>query len=405
MILGGLGSGKTSGAAYAFLDHCLRNGWRPEYGEDQPISMVLSTTIGVLRDSAARELRRITPPSAIISERVSPWEWTLCNGHKITFKAIRSATGLSASGVWLDEAHFLRSKDVFIDIQARVRDPLSRTRLLLVSGVPERGWLSDVFEGTDGDPERCIVYSDTTANKYLDPSIVAQIRRSVSATEADKYIKGQWIKPNGTVFHAYDPAQNLTDDRADPSMPVILGLDIGDQSAVVFGQTRKRQFSDQHGRPYLDDELVIVDQLLPRDVSCRDACRQAAGRGWRLGPRSAICVDPTLRRDELDAIKSELPGLKIVKRSRKGRLDDVEEGYAAVNRAFKDADGNVRLRISRSIGSQDGLITAIPKLRRTPGGRVHAQDKYDHSTDALRYLVQHTLPVRRGGHRVTPRAR
>ena len=405
VILGGLGSGKTAGAAFCFLQHCLTNGWSPEYGEDQPVSMVLSTTVSVLRDSAARELRRITPPEILLSERSNPWSWTLQNGHKIVFKAVRSATGISASAVWLDEAHLLRSKDVFIDIQARVRDPRAASRLLVVSGVPERGWLSDVFEGSDGDPERCIVYSDTEDNVYLDPSVVAQIRKSVSATEADKYIKGRWIKPPGVVFHAYDPGANLTDLRGDPSAPVDLALDVGDQAVVLFGQLRRATFRDSRGVAYQDDALTIVDQILPRGVSCREACREAARRGWHFGPRSAIAVDPTIRRDELDGIRAELPGLKIVKRSRRGRADDVEAGYAAVNRALRDADGNVRLQITRSLGSSGGLLAALPKLRRSPSGKVHAQDKLDHPTDALRYLVQHSLPLRSGGHKVRARAR
>lgn len=61
VLLGGLGSGKTQGGALAFLLHCLRNNHTPDYGRGNPISMVVSSTVSVLRDSALQALESCAP--------------------------------------------------------------------------------------------------------------------------------------------------------------------------------------------------------------------------------------------------------------------------------------------------------------------------------------------------------
>ena len=145
VILGQWRSGKTRGAALAFFANCLANPWRAEYGEDKPFSIVIGFTHKILVDSAYRELKAIIPRELILKERKSPsMEMDLANGHTIKFRTAKgNIEGASACGVWVDEAHRLPSADVYRNYQMRASDVRAAQNVVIVSGLPERGWLEE----------------------------------------------------------------------------------------------------------------------------------------------------------------------------------------------------------------------------------------------------------------------
>ena len=379
-VFGGWRSGKTRGCALKFFANCVANPWRPDYGEDHPFSLVIGWTHKVLVDSAYREIKAVIPRAAILG----------------------AVEGASACGVWLDEAHLLPDESAYLNYQMRASDALGRRFLVLVSGLPESGWLQDTFDRSEhhADPSRATLFCRTADNHYNPPHVVAQFRSSVSRQTAIKYLEGRWMPREGVIYYEYDPRVHITDDQGDRAQHVHIGVDIGSKGAVVFFQERPRMIAGN-----LTMCLHVVDELLPEQASTEVAMRQVMARGWRLDPqRSLICVDPTTRRDEFDSIRRVMGDqIRIIRKDRGDSAEQVEYGIDCVNAALRDANGHVRLTMASSLPTlQRSLRTAIPRYHRR-NGRPVRDDIIDHVLDAWRYPVVHLLPIKRRGHEVSDR--
>lgn len=415
-IVGGYGSGKTMGAALTFIANCLLNPWEPKYGGDRPQSMVVGLTRGVMRDSSQKALRSLLPPGFIQSEHKQDNVWVLINGHEILFKTAEGAIeGNNLVALWLDEAHRLKS-EAWANLQSRVREPRARQRLILISGLPEFGWLQDTFGRPDHyrDSQRCIVHCSTLDNVNLDPAIVAQLRSSVGATEADAYLLGKWRTAQDAVFYNYEPARNVVRDVGDRNAPTHLTLDVGNRGAVLFFQVRQKRLRHKvHGQwvESTGPALHFVDELLPENVSTEEACRLAAARGWRILSEdqarrasaqgrtveaSYVFMDPRSNIDQIEAVRRVFGNVRVIRKQRGQPGYDVDEGHRAMNAAFCDADGNVRLTLSDQLPTEKrSLRTSLPKIRRRPDGDGQIKDNItDHVGDAARYPVVHLLPLR-----------
>jgi len=403
---GGWGSGKTRGSILAFLANCIRNPWTPAYGDDRPFSLIVAPTHKVLKDSAYREFRAVCPKEIILREWKSPdWEILLANGHVIKMRTVRgSLEGASAVSILVDEIHMVPDEKVWLNYQARARDPRASNRMVIASGLPESGWLQTVFDGHEDDSNRMTVFMSSTENSYLPREVVEQFRRSAPGKAAQKYIDGKWMTSDDRVYYEFDPTKHLIDRPGDKNQFVHIGMDIGDQSVAVFAQETRVQCKDEYGRMTNQRGIHIVDEFKLLHKSTEAVCRAIRDRGWKIDNQSCLLVDPTIRRDEIDAIRKVFPRINMIRKSRKGNAMKTEPGHSAVNAALCDADGNIRLTFDknspRDVGS---LYHSILNFKRGKYGTPVRNDRVDHFNDALRYIVAHFLPVMRSGHQVMPR--
>lgn len=416
-IVGGYGSGKTMGAAIAFIANCLLNPYDSTvHLSDRPQSMVVGLTRGVMRDSAQKALRQLLPRGFIQEERKAENIWVLINGHEVLFKTAAGAIeGNNLCALWLDEAHQLEP-ELWANLQARVRDPRARQLLILVSGLPEFGWLQDAFGKQEhyADPERCIIHCSTLDNHNLPPQVVAQLRSSVGASEADAYLHGKWRQAQDAVFYGFAPARNVIRDVGDKHATTHLTLDVGNRGAILLFQIRQKRFKNLVNGQWVEKlgpALHFVDELLPENISTEEACRIAKGRGWairnedqaraasasgRTVEPSYVFMDPRSNIDQMEAVRRTFGNVRVIVKRRGMQGYDVDEGHRAVNAAFADVDGNVRLTISDQLPQEKrSLRTSLPKVRRRADGDGMIKDNLtDHVADALRYPVVHLLPLR-----------
>lgn len=410
-IFGGWRSGKTRGCALAFLANCIANPYREEYGEDRPFSIVIGLTHKVLVDSAYRELKAVIPKKMIWHEvKGASWELTLTNGHIIKFRtAAGTIEGASACGVWLDEAHLLPNEEMYLNYQMRASDALGKRFLVLVSGLPESGWLQDTFDRPEhaSDPARLTLFCRTADNHYNPPHLITQFRSSVSKKTAIKYLEGRWMPKEGVIYYEWTPTKyehggHLWDYAGLRSEPVHMSVDIGEQGAVLFFQEvrrRCRRFNVQTGLTEITEDLGlhVVDEILPDNASVETSMREAKARGWLVHPdRSIIFVDPTTRPDEFESIRRVFGDqIQIMKKFRGDKAEKVEYGHDCVNAALRDVDGNVRLTCYSGLPRmQRSLLTVINRYHRGPNGKPVRDDKVDHVLDCFRYPVAHFMPLR-----------
>lgn len=390
-LLGGWGAGKTDGAARMFVKRVLGNGWRPDYGDKQPISYVCAPTWRIMRQTTMPALEAVFPKEAIKTKRKSPvHEWELVNGHKILFVSAESEVeGFSACVGWIDEIQhngYWNNPRKVPNLTARIRDPKSTTRSMILSGLPESGPVRDTFDRPD-DPSCHIVLTGTRDNVYLDDETIANLLATCPAGYEDSFIGGNWLMPIGAIYSQYDTEKNLTNRRGNENAVTHIGMDVGNGGAMIFGQDNLVQLHDGQKGAGLD----IVDEMLTADLSVEEMClRVKAELPWKIIPgQSVICTDPNLDRDEKRAIKRVFGDVRIVRCERADDAFPVETGIRWMQRGLRDAHQDTRLRFWSGLsGTQYGILDGIQRYRRNEyTGRPIKDNLRDHALDAARYLV------------------
>lgn len=188
------------------------------------------------------------------------------------------------------------------------------------------------------------------------------------------------MSPPDAVFSQWSSSTHLVDRIGNPTKSVHLGIDVGNRGAVVFAQREP------------DGSVLIVDEMITNDESVEGMCwRIQHDYRWMISrTESLIAVDPTIRRDELNAIRSAFPQVRIVKRERGHELFPVETGVRILQTSLKDAHGDTHLFFTRALSThKHGVVDAIQTARRrTITQSVVKDNSRDHAMDALRYVVQ-----------------
>jgi hypothetical protein len=408
-LLGGYGSSKTTSAAIGVLCHALRSPWRPVYGEAHPTIVVLGPSENVIRESSHRAFKQICPPVLIRREWSSSGQRRILldSGVEILFRTWGGEfEGLTALGLWLDEAH-LANEDDFKNYAGRLRDPHYRSKALWITGLPEFGWLHEKFGPEASYPNAEVIHASTLDNQYLLPEDIEAIRSAIPASQVDTYLHGDWSKPQNAVYYEWDPGLHLNPWPGDREAPVHVSVDVGERAAALWWQETKRVFRKTAGGVETRETrgLHVVDELLPERSSAAQIMRLVRARGWRLHPGwSRIYVDPATDRDELEAIAAAAPGCIVVKKYRGDDAYRVDEGIRCVNAALRDADGWIKLTVFAGLPrTKRSLIPSIPRIRRKDHDptKVHKDNATDHvALDAFRYPVADLLPLKGSGVRI-----
>lgn len=395
VILGAYGSGKSQAGALCLLHRAFETGYTEDYLDDNPTSLIIGPTAKVLKDSSYRSVKTVCPPELIRKEWVSPGEWRILldNGHMLLFRSWSgSIEGLNVAGtIWLDECHLLDDAHAFTNFVARGRDPKARQLpLVVLTGIPVFGWLREYWGPGNNYPDCDVFHASTFDNHYLKPEVIARIKASCSAKDAETYLMGKWAHLEGALFFEFDPEANITQKSGDPAKPCHLAIDPGERGAVLWAQ--------QHE----DQSIHIVDEYLPNSLSIATIMDEVRARKWRLHPSvSRVYVDPTTGRDVLNLIEKSVPqGVAVIRRSQKAdERRAVEYGVRCVNSALRDGAGKIKLTIYAGLPrTERSLITALNVMRRDErSGHVHKDNKTDHIADCLRYLVTDLLPLKDSG--------
>lgn len=410
-------SGKTRGGALKILQIAAENPWREAYRSDFPTSVVITETTKVIRDSAYRELMQLIPQELVLKKWTSPSNWRvrLVNGHDIVFRPWSgSLEGLSAIAVWIDEAHKLTGPEgpekLWNNFTMRATDPRAKRRVTIATGLPEYGYLSEIFDRPD-TPDRQTFLCSLRDNFYLNDDVIRMLRSSTTPEDATVLIDGRWRKPPTVVYYGFGDI-NLVEHPGDPKQPADLSIDLGEKGAILVTQRISLTCTDSKGAPYRSAGILVVDEILPEQKSVKDALRDfLRDRPWSVTTSgSKIYVDPKADRDELASIRDILGagregGPRLVKQRADQSGYSVEYGVRCVNSAFRDYDGNHRLYIFRGLPrSARSLVPSLRMHKRKANGSPYRDNVVDHILDCLRYVVADQLPLREGNRVIINRA-
>ncbi len=382
-VLGGWGSAKTYGVGMAFALAALQFGWHPGYGRKHPQAIVVSPNLRMARKNQLDLIDSLLP-QGLVKQRWSMPEprLLLANGLEITaISADANYEGESLVACWIDEIQheiYASNPERYTNFIARLRDPLTKQKhtRMFVSGLPTSGWVRDTFENTKNDPTMNTRLWSSQQNTQLSAGIFEQIKKATPGGETT-FLDAKWQAIPGALFPQFNDSRNILFEEINPRAPVSVGIDIGNHAAIVIGQRRP------------GGGLHIVDEVLGEGLSMEEMVYRLKQKGLLIQPgKSEIYVDPTLRRDEINAIRKHFSGVHLLQRERSDEYHDVWAGIRVVQSALRSAAGTTTLTFAASLkANKRGVIEAMQRLRVNPRtGSIVVDDQRDHAADALRYL-------------------
>jgi len=330
-------------------------------------------------------------------------EIEFCNGARIisvTWGDQRWAKfrSLKLSGLLIEE---LTENDDdfeagFKILKARLRRiPGIRQNFLIAAtnpGEPDSFWYRYFIEGSLSSPSRFVFYSNTTDNFHLNPIYIEQLKRDLSALEAERYLEGKWISIGGKgIYHAYAEDRNLirspwVPDQTQP-LRITFDFNVADgkpASAAVFQFIRG--YWHFYGESIIDGANWCLDNL-----------DDLQARGYFDGfQKFLIYGDASGRAKSSNSLYSNYDLITgwFTQRKMNCSLEvpranpPLVTRWTTVNAACQNAKQEVRLYIHDSCPV---LNTGMKLVRKKEGTAIEDDSKrYQHVTTALGYAVWYT---------------
>lgn len=408
-LIGGYGSGKTTGGACAFFLLCLQNPGCE--------GLIVAPTYSMLVNVTLPAFERVASDFVVDSNKVEGW-YRLCNGVKVGYASGDRPTSIEGRNVaiaWADEAPLLKQA-VWRVLAGRLRSQAPRVQGIL-TGTPIAGtWVQSELDG--GKPDRAMVRATSFDNPFVDPSWASSQLDTYSEQEARAYVYGQWTTRTGLIYPEFARDAHLVHGfTPDPKLPVIGGVDFGFRwPAVIYMQKLTKQL--RIGERLLPaGSLVVFDEDLVENISTerlgqRIAQRYPADGALQVG---RLYVDPAGSSHSNSA--SEHGGISDVEALRIGLRDNgldpkvdwlamkgnahlrsIHTGLEQVRSMLRSARGDVRLYFDAKLAtahenSARGIVRAFEIYSWRRGQQLPQKgeraEQADHIQDALRYVVRH----------------
>lgn len=339
-------------------------------------------------------LKALLPPSLVSRKEEVDLKVTLVNGSQILLRGAENEAGLRGLGisfVVLDEAAFMAST-VFSDV---VRPALSDHRgraLFIATPSPDWNWFHDLAVDIRGRPGWSYREFTTLEGGNVPLDEVDAARSDMDPRTFRREYEAKWESMAGRVYYAFDPRMHavpLPPLSLDPPDVLHVGIDFNvDPMSAAIGVKRGGQVhvisevSVRNG-----NTQMLADTLRARFPSHPIVCYPDPTGASRKTAAAAGDTDHAILRRAGFQVYSP------------GRAYAVADKLNTVNRAFRDASGNVRLYLDPAHTkvlrkSLEGLSfvegTSIPDPR----------SEHSHMTDALAYMVLALLPIIGGMRRV-----
>lgn len=388
-LVGGYGSGKTLVLGKRAISLSLMNAPCPVAVVSPTFPLAKQTTIPTIKEL-------LDGKQSIIGKRRFAWSYNATE-HRFTIKhGGRKATLIVYSGehpirlkgpnlaaALIDEP-FIQEEDVFTQMVARVRHPLSQHKELALTGTPESiGWGYDLCVGEWKDRyDVGVVHAHTALNRALGDDYVTRLESAFTGKAAEAYISGHFVNlAEGLVYYAFSPEDNIV-TQDDPPSGARLGagmdFNVNPMAAVVFWRKGEHiHFFDEIELPNADTEYM---------------CQVLREKYWEMGLRE-VYPDASGKERSTNA-----PG---------GRSDfNIIEDFGFVVQCppknpprrdrFNAANGKLKAR--------DGSITCTlsPKMKKLrkyfmtlSHERLLQQERKTHLTDAATYPIAFLYPLHR----------
>lgn len=290
--------------------------------------------------------------------------------------------GMTAAGIYVDEASLLPNEDFWQQCLARLSVPGSKLFATSNPDAPAHWLRKSVILAND--PAVRTWHFTIDDNRFLDPEYVATLKRLYSGLFYKRFILGQWVSGSGSVLDMWDEDRHVVDVLPTIHEWIAVGVDYGTSNPFAaellgLGMDRKLYVVGE----YRYDSKKTGQQLTDAEYSERL-------RGWLANaeiPHSAqrgvrpryVVVDPSAASFKLQLHRD---GLQVT---------DGDNSVMDGLRELSSLLATDRLLVHRSCKA---LIEEAPGYAWDDRAALLGEDRVikaeDHSIDALRYAVHTT---------------
>lgn len=393
MFLGGYGAGKTILGCKRAISLALTNA-----GIDigcaicsPTFTVARNTTIVTINELLDGKRRLLGSEEFDFTYHKTEHAWTIRHDSRVgrllqlTGENPERLKGPNVGAVVIDEP-FIQERQVFIELNARVRDPRARRREIFGTGTPEQlNWGHDLCTGGSEDDalrnlDVGLVVASTRENFTLPKDYVTRLESVFTAKAAQAYIDGKFINlSTGTVYYAFDPDECVVSLPRESGVELGVGMDfnVNPMAAVVFWRS--------------GNHVHIFDELELPNADTEYMCQELHSRGYFNAGLRDIYPDPSGKQRHTNAPGGKSDFHYIQAAGFAVNAPDASQPrrdrYNAVNGKFKPKDGKVSLTIEPT----------CRKLRKYLASYSHEQMKkqesMSHLLDALGYAIHFLYPI------------
>lgn len=359
----------------------------------------VAPTYGMARSILWDELKDSIPRAWIASINETRMTIRLINGTRIELKGADKPDTLRGVGIHLliiDEAQDIK-EDTWYKV---LRPTLASTRgEALIIGTPKSfNWLYDVYMlGQRGDTYFDKVRGKTVTNVWKSwqfPTITSPFipKSEIAAARADmdeksfrQEFEASFETMSGRVYYSFDRKEHVGTYPFNPRLPIWVGQDfnIDPMSSVIM-------------QPQPNGEVWIVDEIYLRGSNTQETADEISRRYFKHIKNIILYPDPagaqrsTKGRGESDLEILRDAGFKRMKAKRKHPA--IADRVNAVNRMFKTADGQIKMRVNSGCRN---TINAFEQTIYKAGTReIDKKMGVEHPADAVGYCIDIEFPVR-----------
>ncbi len=444
-LFGGIGSGKSHAGCFWALLKALKN--------PRALGLIGANSYHQLQDATLRTFQRFLAEYHIPHRfNVTDMRFRLANGAEILCRSMEnydSLRGIELGWFYLDELRDTRL-EAWRVVQGRLRGQNVDAREGRVTSSPNGfNWIYDEFVRRPADPSHPearrryqAIFARTRDNKHLPSDYVAALQAGYDPLLAAQELDGRFIvTAAGRIYHAFDRDIHVS-EAADfvPGQPILWALDFNvSPMTAVIAQWEPPSNLPQVLEPaggWARTALRVVDEIWLTDSGTLAMCEafgqwlvgaalrgrplpmpgrpqrptsgapramragastpaQAREEGGHAGPPLHVFGDAagshrsTTGKSDYAIIRQCFPQARIcVPPANPARRDR----YNAVNAAFCDALGRVKLRIHPRCTR---LLTDLEEMVYQPhtGMPDTSEPERGHISDALGYLVARLMPA------------
>lgn len=374
LLVGGYGCGKTYIGA-------LRSIWLSYANAGIP-GQYVSPTYKMARKTIVMTLQEILDRGEMdYTFNQEKWEFSIRNWDGIIWIASGddpdSLKGPNLAWGGIDEP-FIQKRDVFKQMDFRVRHPDAKLRELFIIGTWEGdmgSWGYDLIMNPDGDYDVGFVQGKTGDNTALDPDRIEQMKAGLSEEEIQVYFEGAVLSlMAGRVYKAFDSQKHITKRERPVGLPIVAGIDFN-----VDYMSAELAYKGP-------DWLHWFDEIRLANATTYDLAEALE----KIAPGCRVYPDPTGSARKSSATQSDheilrMAGFNVFARGQVPVRDRVN----AVNRMFRMKNMSVEP------GKCPHLVRDLDRNVWKLGDIDKKSDlSLTHSGDAAGYAVEYLFPVK-----------
>ena len=380
MLIGGYGSGKTTGFCVFALRQCSMNaGKRILLAE--PTYPMIRDVLQPAFEQAVRHTGFSYEYSATDMRYRVHWKNGWCDVLMRSAENYQRWAGLNLAAGGIDEADQLRDARAWQMLLSRLRD--GNTLTAFASGTPEgfkfvyKYWAENPKEGYE------LIRGRTEDNSMLPEEFIKSLKDNYDETLLKAYLNGEFVNlQQGQTYYNFERAKNVRKVQYNPTLPVRCAVDfnVSPMCCSLFQIHKDNKFKFQ---VFSEIELhhsggsEILTERMAKEIKARYPNKE-----YIVYPDPANQRHTSALHTDHDIFRQH--GFKVLAKPKAPRVID------SVNAVNKACDDNLVIDPTCK-----GLIADLEQTVNKEGTREidKSNSQRTHYTDGIRYAIDYELPI------------